>query len=69
MNDYEPRELVAIFERAGFRYVGGDRWQSQELYRFVTCGTAEVVKTQHRATVTCGDFVARGGLQSSNLIN
>jgi hypothetical protein len=35
MNNHEPAEFVAIFERAGFRCVRTDRWESQELYLFV----------------------------------
>jgi hypothetical protein len=34
MNSYEPAEFVQVFERAGYRCLKTDRWESQELYYF-----------------------------------
>jgi hypothetical protein len=34
LNDYSPAEFVGVFERAGFKRVYDDRWESQELYLF-----------------------------------
>ena len=36
MNDYEPASFVAVFAAAGFHCRATTRWESQELYCFVT---------------------------------
>ena len=52
MNDYEPKEFISLFERAGFQYLRGDRWQSQELYHFIRREADEDFASAQRASGT-----------------